>query len=131
MKKVIAISLILLPIFGCGPSRDIAKVVDSPSGKYKIKATINKSKTDPTKYLCIHMTLLDSKGNVLSRLQTGASHIMKWAVGWMNKRDIVVLYSGDIGTYAYKIENNKLKEIKTTPAIISRGNQLKNLKYRP
>ena len=129
MKKYIILSIILLTLFGCSPRRYPIETVVSPSGKYQIKATINTDESDTTKYLCIKLHLLDAQGKELSQLQTGVSHRMKWALGWMNNNDTVVLYSSDIGTYAYEVENNTLRNIKTTNAIIRRGEQLKKLKY--
>ncbi len=129
MKKYIILSIALITLLGCGSRRYPIKTDISPSGKYQIKATINTDESDRTKYLCVKLHLLDVQGKELSQLQTGASHRMKWALGWMDDDDIVVLYSSDIGTYAYKTENNTLVNIKTTDAIINRGEQLKKLKY--
>ena len=75
------------------------------------------------------LNIIDIHGKMLSQVQTGASAKMKWSIGWMKNQDIVVLYSTDIEIYAYKIENNTLKNIKATSVMISRGTQLKNLEY--
>ncbi|RUA16235.1 MAG: hypothetical protein DSY55_04615 [Clostridia bacterium] len=129
MNIAFILSIIASIILGCGPQKYPAEIVNSPSGKYQIKATINTDESDKTKYLCVQLHLLDAQGKELSQLQSSASYTMKWAIGWMEKDDIVILYSSDIGTYAYKIENNTLEKIKTTDVIIKRGEQLKKLKY--
>ena len=125
MRKIIVLSITASIILGCGPQKYPIEIVNSPSGKYQIKATINTDESDKTKYLCVKLHLLDAQGKELSQLQSSASHTMKWAIGWMEKDDIVILYSSDIGTYAYQIENNTLKKIKITDVIIKRGEQLK------
>ncbi len=48
----------------------------------------------------------------------------------MENDDIVVLYSSDIGVYAYKVKNNTLEEVLVTEAVIKRGKELKRLKYQ-
>ena len=131
MRKIIILSIIVSTLFGCGPRKYPIEIVNSPSGKYQIKATINTDESEKVKYLCVKLHLLDAQGKELSQLQSSASHTMKWAVGWMEKDDIGVLYSSDIGTHAYKIENGSLVEIETTDAIIKRGELLKKLKYKP
>ena len=55
---------------------------------------------------------------------------MKWALGWVKDKDIVVLYSSDIGTYAYAVEDGtRLVEIDTDDTIIQRGDELKKQEY--
>jgi len=131
MRKIIILSIIASIILGCGPQKYPIEIVNSPSGKYQIKATINTDESDKAKYLCVKLHLLDAQGKELSQLQSNVSQTMKWAIGWMGKDDIVIFYSSDLGTYAYKIENNTLKKMKTTDVIIKRGEQLKKLKYKP
>ena len=58
----------------------------------------------------IHLT--DKNNNEIEPMHTGASEVMKWAIGWMPEEDVVALYSSDIGSYAYIIENQKLIKLK-------------------
>lgn len=129
MRKLILIILSLILFTGCESQQFLEEIEQSPSGKYKIKVTINTDESDKAKYLCLKLHLLDTQNNELTNLQTGASHRMKWVVGWMPNDDIIVLYSSDIGTYAYKIEGNILKNIQTTDLVIKRGEELKKMKY--
>ena len=131
MKKIIILSIILSTLIGCEHRKYPIEIITSPSGKYQIKTTINTDESDRTKYLCVKLHLLDTQSKELSQLQSSASHTMKWVIGWMEKNDIIVLDSSDIGTYAYEIENNTLKKIGITEVIIKRGEQLKKLKYKP
>lgn len=134
-----AISLFILSLFGIytGYKKGVdyanfaaQSAISSPSGKFQIKTSINQDKSDPTRYLCVKIYLLDTKGNELAQLQTGASDRMKWATGWMKEQDIIVLDSSDIGTHAWEIKaNNDIKEIKIDNEIIGRGDELKASKY--
>jgi hypothetical protein len=36
---------------------------------------------------------------------------MKWAVGWMPDHDVVILYSSDLGSRAYRIESGRFVEV--------------------
>ena len=130
IKKNIIIYLILLLFIGCGANKLVNEIIPSPSKKYKIQSTVNTDKTDRTKYLCIKLHLLDTKGKELFQLQTSASTTMKWALGWMEKDDILILYSSDIGTNAYTIENSMIKRVNTTEEFITYGNYLKKKKYK-
>ena len=61
---------------------------------------------------------------------TGASDAMKWAVGWTPTEDVVVLYSSDIGTIAYDIENGQLVKIqRIDPEIRNHAERLYENKY--
>ena len=94
-----------------------------------VAAVPNDSKTDPTKYRCLKLVLMDQAGNTLSTIQTGASHYQKWAVGWMETGAIVVLQSSDIGTLAYSIESNGFNQTSLTLEIEARAAELNRLKY--
>lgn len=43
------------------------------------------------------------------QFQTGASNSQKWALDWA-RGDIIVLYSSDIGVYAYELTGGKIVE---------------------
>lgn len=103
------VAILLHGLGGCGGS---TKPPLSPSGKYRIKTTINNDRSNMTTFHCVELHLLDADGNELSRLQTNASDRMKWSVEWMKDKDIVILHSSDIGTRTYRIENNMLIETK-------------------
>jgi len=96
MRKIIILSIIASIILGCGPQKYPIEIVNSPSGKYQIKATINTDESDKAKYLCVKLHLLDAQGKELSQLQSNVSQTMKWAIGWMGKDDIVIFHSSDL-----------------------------------
>lgn len=94
----------------------------SPSGSYSFYTSIENFN------IIIH--LLDKNNNEISVVDTRASDVMKWAVGWIPKKDTVVLYSSDIGSYAYIIENQKLIKLKyLTKEMCLRANDLYGKKY--
>lgn len=127
MKKIASIGILLLT--ACGPLMKPTVRVESPDGDYVVAAIPNDNKSDPTKYRCIRLILEHRNGNVLSALQTSVSDGQKWAVGWMETENIIVLQSSDIGTQAYSIESNELNPIEITPAIEIRAAELKKAKY--
>lgn len=130
-KYALFFVLILTSLYGCAQRTDLDNKLSSPSGKYQISASVNHSKDDPRKYLCLKLFLFDSSGNLLKAEQTGVSDTMKWALGWMDKEDVVVLYSSDIGTSAYDVKLDGLHIIsELTPLIESRAVELKSEKYK-
>ena len=128
MRKFAIIGLVILA--GCYRMMKPVERAISPSGSFVVAAIPNDSKTDPTKYRCIRLVLMDQNGATLSAIQTGVSDGQKWAVGWMESQDVIVLQSSDIGTQSFKVETNKLVQISVTPAIEACAAQLKKLKYK-
>ena len=55
----------------------------------------------------IVLYLQDSSGKELHTFTTGANISAEWAVGWLNERDIVVLYGADIGIRAFEVNESK------------------------
>jgi hypothetical protein len=80
----------------------------------------------------VRLVLTDPEGRTLSALQTTASHVHKWAVGWMESEDVVVLQSSDVGDSAYAVSTNHvLFEVPITAQMHARANLLKTQKYSP
>ena len=104
MKKrwilLMIIGLIAL-VCGCSSRTPTPEPIQSPDGRLTLVTSINASKDDMTKYLCVKFEIRDSSGAVLHREQTGASARMKWRMYWDGNRR-VVLESSDIGTYAWE-----------------------------
>ena len=127
MREMAIVGLLLL--VGCGPMMKPVERVASPSGTFVVAAIPNDSKIDPKKWRCIRLVLMDGTGSTLSAMQTGASDGRKWAVGWMGTGEVVVLQSSDIGTQAFNVLSNELKQVALTPEIEARSMQLKVAKY--
>ena len=133
MKNVLLFLTISLCLFtGCRWKRtSLSTAVFSPSGKYKAAAEVNFDRKDKTKYLCLKLHLSDAAAKQVTVIQTSASDTQKWALGWMPDEDIVVLYSADIGTRAYRpAAKGIFNSVEVTDEIIRRGKQLKEEKYR-
>ncbi len=82
------------------PPRD--RLVPSPDGRRVVRATINQDKANPRQYLCVRIRIEDAAGRVEMDEQTGASHVMRWSVGWSGN-DRVILRSSDIGPLGWRL----------------------------
>lgn len=124
--------LLLFGLLGCSElSRDEDfKPIPSPSGEYELRASIRVSSPDHGGVGIIMLSVSKPNGTQIDQVSTGASNNMKWAIGWLDD-DTIVLYSSDIGTYAYQIKDeNSLVKLPLTDEIIKRGEELKTEKYR-
>ena len=101
----------------------------SPSGRYRIVATIDQAADRAEQHPHIFLRLLDSSGRELFVVDSRASDYQKWALGWMPDSDTVVLYSSDIGTRVYAIENGQLLGIGVTASSQARACQLYEIRY--
>jgi hypothetical protein len=77
----------------------------SPVGAMTLTPSVNQSKADPTKFLCVAFDVHDESGGLLHSVQSSASDTSKWAIGWFDDATIV-LYSSDIGTYAWQLSDD-------------------------
>lgn len=129
MRRYILVILIVC-VCSCLRTTMPPEFLPSPSGLYKLKVEINKSKADKTKYDCILLTLFDSSGRQMTQIQTGASDNMKWAVAWYPDKDTVIVNSRDIGIYAYKVENpDRLKAVPVDQDISLFADRILQMKY--
>jgi hypothetical protein len=80
----------------------------SPSGNYQSTVEVA-GKEAGTRRNCVSIIINDLRTNRQMRFQTGAADTQKWAIGW-SPEDVLVLYSSDIGTYAYEVHGNAIVE---------------------
>ena len=129
---LILLTLISLLFAGCfGSSSSALSPIQSPDGNLILIPSVNRAKSDLTKHLCINFKINDGSGSTLHEIQTGASDIQKWAIAWFDDSTIV-LYSSDIGTYAWKLDGDgQISEIPhPIPADLkSFGDRIKSRKY--
>lgn len=127
--SLLAISLSLLA--GCKWKRtSLSTPVVSPSGKYRAAAEVNLERDDKAYYRCLKLHLSNITSGQTTVTQTSASEKQIWALGWMPDKDIVVLYSADIGTRAYRPGTKGIfTSIKVTDEVVHRAEQLKQEKY--
>ena len=109
MRMATLLFLSLVAFAGCGSpfgsTASALKPIASPDGTMTLTPSVNQSKADPTKYLCVTFDIHDKSGGLLHNVLSGASDIQKWAIGWFDDSTIV-LYSSDIGTYAWRLADD-------------------------
>lgn len=107
LAKGVLVSLccIMVGVAGCrrSGSTSTSAPIASPDGKYSLVTSVNQSKTDPTKYLCVILEIHDAQGILVGKVQTGASDRMRWNVAWDSKNRIW-LKSADIGTHYCELQ---------------------------
>ncbi len=91
---------ILFLLLGCTETAS-NNSIPSPDGSLTLVTSINRSKDDLTKYLCVRFQIVDSAGKVIYEEQTGASDRMRWSMQW-DGNDRIVLDSSDIGTLVWE-----------------------------
>lgn len=102
----------------------------SPTTKYYITTTVNRTNNKKDDFGDVVLHLYNFKGQLLSDFNTDAGDANKWAIGWDRTKDIIILFSSDIGNAAYKIENEKLKSADLTDELNKRASELKEEKYK-
>ena|ERR1044072_28463 len=102
----------------------------SPTAKYFITTTVNRSNNKKDDFADVVIHLYNSHGQLLFDFNTHAGDANKWAAGWDRTTDTIVLFSSDIGNAAYEIENEKLKSVDLTDELNKRASELKEEKYK-
>ena len=82
---------------GCGRAQGVPPQ-KSPDGKFSVVTTINTSKADPLRYLCVIVDIKDSAGKTVYHKITPASDTQGWSIRWLDNNKIE-LASSDIGTH--------------------------------
>jgi ABC-type phosphate/phosphonate transport system substrate-binding protein len=98
MSPRISLVLILaLLIAGCSRASS-APAQKSPDGTMSLLTSVNQSKANPTRYLCLVVDITDSTGKSLHHEVTPASDTQRWSIQWVSN-DEVLLKSSDVGNY--------------------------------
>ena len=119
-----------LGIAGCDNIRNQhSGKTGSPSGKYSFSTFINQSDKSSAEYGYVVIDLFDKEGNKISSLNTAISSFKKWAIGWDSSSDIIVMYTREMGTFAWRIENAQLISIEVTDEHEKEGEKLRAEKY--
>ena len=105
------------------------KVV-SPTTKFYLTTTVNRTNQAKADYADVIIHLYNSEEQLKSDFNTHASDANKWAVGWDMTKDIIILFSSDVGNSAYRIENGQLTSIDLTDELNKRAIELKQEKYK-
>ena len=112
MKRKLTLILFTLTFSSCFFSGYESELIKSPTGNFKIKATVKR------------------KNNKLAELNTGAGDANKWAIGWTENGDTIVLQSSDIGNKAWMLNMNKPNQIKITDELNKHADFLNSKKYK-
>lgn len=81
----------------------------SPSGQYEATAEFGRCNPDSPKELCIRLHIVETQTKKEYTFQTDAAKYIGWAFGW-SKKNILLLYSSDVGIYAYEIIDGGLRQ---------------------
>ena len=130
MSRAALLLTALVGASGCFPAAD-HRVIASPNELMNLTTATNHSKTDRTKYLCIEFSVSDASGNLMDKVQTSASDVHKWAIGWFDDSTIV-LSSSDIGACGWKLgEDGSISPLEhpISEELIEFGDLLKAAKY--
>ncbi len=130
---IISLILCWLSLSGCDRRmKDYqSPAVKSPSGRYMVFAKVNRTNLNKIDYAYVIIHLTDAMGNEIQNYRTQAVDGRKWALGWMGNEDIVILQSStDVGSMAFRIENETLVKIATmSDEMIARAWALRVQKY--
>ena len=127
INKMIITFLIILS--SCMSSNQQSDKSISPSKKYYLTTTINSSDKSKKDYGYLKIQLFNTSGLLKSYINIYAGDSSKWAVGWDNKKDTIILFSSDIETYAWKINKEGLQRVDITDNIKQTAKEIKIKKY--
>jgi len=97
--RFIQLLILLAGCSGCSP-RGNQSPIPSPDGKYYLRTSTNKNKSDLKTYLCVQFDILAASGKRLYTCQTHASDRMGWSIEWTPTNG-VLLRSSDIGNRSW------------------------------
>jgi hypothetical protein len=127
--KALAV-LILIGLFAASCVRDIkSDVTKSPSGKYLLNATVNRTNAEANDYAEVLIHIYTPGKIELMQIHSKAGDVNKWALGWTTSGDTIVLQSSDIGNKAWTLIADTLSVITLTPALNHRAGELYSAKY--
>jgi len=105
----------------------------SPSGKYYLITTVNRTDESKEDYAYVLLALFSKDGQLITNFNTRAGDANKWAIGWEMERDTIIMNSSDIGVYAWRIESREiieLRENEITESIKKQAEEIKVNKYK-
>lgn len=129
MKVLLVI--ILIGIFSASCTRDFeSDLTKSPSGKYFVKATVDRTNNNANNYANVLIHIYNSDEKEIKVIDSKAGDSNKWALGWTTLGDTIVLQSSDIGNKAWEINDDNLSELTMTDKLNKRAEEIYNAKYK-
>jgi hypothetical protein len=129
MKNILILIVLVISIIGCSVNNYETDLIKSPSEKYSIKATVNTSDKNADDYADVVIHIYDSENTKIDSINSKAGDFSKWAIGWTNSGDTIVLFSSDIGTKSWGITDNRSLQITVNDKLNQRALELKKQKY--
>jgi hypothetical protein len=109
--KMICLALGASSLSGCFLSNVEEGPFYSSSKHYSVVAKVNRVDESRDDYADVLLYLLNENGRVIDSVNSGAGDFSSWTVGWTETGDTIVLYSGDIGSTAWSIDNDKMRQL--------------------
>jgi hypothetical protein len=122
--------LLMLCLTNCSRNNHVSNKVFSPSGKYYLITTVNRTDQSKADYADVIISVYNIDGKLKTKFSSNAGDANSWAIGWDAVNDTVVMFSSDIGIFAWRLENDEPVSIELTNPIESRAKQLKAEKYK-
>jgi hypothetical protein len=129
MRNILILTFFALLIFGCSVADYESDLFKSPSENYWIKATVNKTVKNAEDYADVVIHVYDSKDAEIEKINSNAGDFSKWAIGWTEFGDTIVLFSSDIGNKAWSLIDHDLQQISVNKKLDKRATELKIKKY--
>jgi len=125
--KLVLLFLCALALTSC--SRRTSGPAISPSGLYSVETDVPGESAGPTRRFCLRLKIHDIPSQKTFLFQTGASDTQKWAIGW-SPNNVLILYSSDIGIYAYETRDGFIMERPATEDEKEIGRAVYEKKFR-
>jgi hypothetical protein len=109
--KIRHIIIVILIFQSCSAIDYKGKLIRSPSGKYFIKANVNRSNNRGPDYATVIIQIYNTDTLKIDQLNTHAGDFNKWDIGWAQAGDTIILRSSDIGNKAWALSNQKWVEL--------------------
>ena len=129
MRDLLVLILGIAILTSCVLIDEETKLIMSPTTKYSLKATVNRTNKAKPNYGFVIIHVYKSHQEIFD-FNSGAGDVQKWALGWTTKGDTIILQTSDIGDRAWSIRPLGPAEIKMTKDLHKRASELKAEKFK-
>lgn len=103
--------LIFLFIFSCNLINYTSEEIISPSRKFIVYTTVNRTDKSMEDYADVVIHLMDNQKNIIQSVNSHVGDFSNWNLEWTAIGDALILKNSDLGNKFYIIENEKLIEV--------------------